>query len=128
MRTTLTELSGAGGEPLALADQVNARCGPDMCVTRLVRGDRTWRIAATRSGYPVPWARLIELCGKVDIVVADRRLPAACRPRWLKLDSGALRRTGGVSIRLDPPSVRMVRQPGMGIRGSPRPWGRGARV
>lgn len=112
MRTTLSELSGAGGEPLALADQRHARCGLDMCVTRLVRGDRSWRIAATRSGYPVPWARLIDLCGKVDIVVADRRLPTACRPRWLKLDSSALRRTGGVSIRLDPPSVRMVREPG----------------
>ncbi|WP_320452204.1 ComEC/Rec2 family competence protein [Sphingomonas sp. CFBP8993] len=125
MRTTLTELSGAGGEPLALADQVNARCGPDMCVTGLVRGDRTWRIAATRSGYPVPWARLIELCSKVDIVVADRRLPAACRPRWLKLDSGALRHTGGVSIRLDPPSVRMVRQPGDGHPWIPTAMGQG---
>jgi competence protein ComEC len=47
----------------------------------------------------------------VDIVIADRRLPDACRPRWLKLDSPMLRRTGGVSIRLDPPTVRTVRQP-----------------
>lgn len=112
MRTTLSELGGSSAEPLALADQAMARCGLDMCVTRLWRGERTWRIAATRSGYPVPWATLVALCERVDIVIADRRLPEACKPRWLKLDAPALRRTGGVSIRLDPPMVRTVREPG----------------
>ncbi len=112
MRTTLSELSGTDAEPLALAEQPGARCGRDMCVTGLQRGGRLWRIAATRSGYPVPWAALIALCGQMDIVVADRRLPKACRPRWLKLDNVALKRTGGVTMRLDPPTVRMVRDPG----------------
>lgn len=112
MRTTLSELGGSSAEPVALVDQADARCGLDMCVTHLQRGGRTWRIAATRSGYPVPWATLIALCGRVDIVIADRRLPEACRPRWLTLDAPALRRTGGVSIRFDPPTVRTVRQPG----------------
>ncbi len=111
MRTTLAELGGSDTEPLALVDQREARCGQDMCVAALRRGGRTWRIAATRSGYPVPWATLVTLCGRVDIVIADRRLPQACRPHWLKLDVSTLRRTGGVSIRLDPPSVRMVQQP-----------------
>ncbi|QXT37663.1 ComEC family competence protein [Sphingomonas sanguinis] len=112
MRTTLSELGGTDAEPLALADQPAARCGRDMCVIELRRGGRSWRIAATRSGYPVPWKALIALCGRVDIMIADRRLPGACRPRWLKLDTIVLKRTGGVSIRLDPPEVRTVRQPG----------------
>ncbi|MDK8215772.1 ComEC/Rec2 family competence protein [Sphingomonas sp. UMB7805-LC452B] len=112
MRTTLSELSGADAEPVALAEQPAAHCGQDMCVTALRRGGRRWRIAATRSGYPIPWTDLIALCRQVDIVIADRRLPDACQPHWLKLDSPALRRTGGVSIRLDPPTVRTVRQPG----------------
>lgn len=112
MRTTLSELSGTDAEPLALADQPAARCGRDMCVTVLEKRGRRWRIAATRSGYPVPWTQLVALCGRVDIMIADRRLPDACRPRWLKLDSFVLERTGGVSIRLDPPMVRVVRQPG----------------
>ncbi len=112
MRTTLSELSGTDAEPLALADQPAARCGRDMCVTVLEKGGRRWRIAATRSGYPVPWTQLVALCGRVDIMIADRRLPVACQPRWLKLDSTVLQRTGGVSLRLDPPMVRMVRRPG----------------
>lgn len=111
MRTTLSELSGTDAEPLALAEQPGARCGRDMCIATLQRGGRLWRIAATRSGYPVPWTALIALCERVDIVIADRRLPPACRPRWLKLDSTMLKQTGGVSIRLDPSQVRTVRQP-----------------
>ncbi len=79
--------AGTDAEPLALADQPAARCGRDMCVTMLGGGGRRWRIAATRSGYPVPWTQLVALCGRVDIMIADRRLPVACQPRWLKLDS-----------------------------------------
>lgn len=112
MRTTLSELGGNDGQPLILADQAVARCGRDMCVTLLPRGGRIWRIAATRSGYPVPWPALIALCRRVDIVIADRRLPEACHPHWLKLDPPMLRRTGGVSIRLHPPFVRTARAPG----------------
>jgi competence protein ComEC len=37
-------------------------------------------------------------CAEADIVVSDRRLPAACRPRWLKADRDFLERTGGLSI------------------------------
>ena len=112
MRTTLSELSGTDAQPMALADQPAARCGRDMCVTVLEQGGRRWRIAATRSGYPVPWTELVALCGQMDIIIADRRLPDACRPRWLKLDSTVFKRTGGISIRLDPPMVGLVRQPG----------------
>ncbi|WP_230481799.1 ComEC/Rec2 family competence protein [Sphingomonas sp. Leaf21] len=111
MRSALSEMGGTDAEPVALADQTEARCGQDLCVTMIAKGGRRWRIAATRSGYPVPWRELVALCHRMDIVVADRRLPEDCRPRWLKLDAQALRRTGGVTIRLDPARVDMVREP-----------------
>ncbi len=112
MRSALSEMGGADGEPQALADRPDARCGPDMCVTRVERDGKVWRIAATRSGYAVPWRDLIALCQRMDIVIADRRLPPDCRPRWLRLDAPVLRRTGGVTIRLGPPQVDMVYRPG----------------
>ncbi len=123
IRGSLSEIGGSSAEPTALIDQADARCGPDLCVTAIRRQGRDWRVAATRSGYAVPWAGLIGLCQSVDIIIADRRLPDACRPRWLKLDSVALRETGGVAIRLAPPMVQMVRQPG-----DRHPWTMGSHV
>ncbi|MDR6115467.1 competence protein ComEC [Sphingomonas sp. SORGH_AS789] len=112
VRNALSEIGGSDDAPLALVDQAEARCGADICLTRIVRDGRVWRVAATRSGYAVPWASLIALCDRVDIMIADRRLPEACRPRWLKLDAPALRRSGGVTIRLSGPVAETARMPG----------------
>ncbi|MFX8250643.1 hypothetical protein ABTL38_19740, partial [Acinetobacter baumannii] len=62
------------------------------------RGNRKWRVLATRSAYPVPWTAFIPACAAADIVISDRRLPRACRPRWLKLDRTVLAKTGGITI------------------------------
>jgi competence protein ComEC len=43
---------------------------------------------------------VVNACEQSDIVVSDRRLPAGCTPKWLKLDAPALRRTGGIAIYL----------------------------
>lgn len=43
---------------------------------------------------------MIHACKNADIVIADRRLPEACTPRWLKLDRPTLAASGGLSIRL----------------------------
>jgi len=43
---------------------------------------------------------LAQACAAADIVVSERRLPANCRPRWLKADRALLRQTGGLSISL----------------------------
>jgi competence protein ComEC len=48
----------------------------------------------------VPIEALKRACAEADIVVSDRRLPAACRPRWLKADRALLDRTGGLAITL----------------------------
>jgi competence protein ComEC len=48
----------------------------------------------------VPVDALKRACAEADIVVSDRRLPAACRPRWLKADRPMLERSGGLAITL----------------------------
>jgi competence protein ComEC len=48
----------------------------------------------------IEWREFTRACATADIVVSDRRLPRGCVPRWLKLDSTALRRTGGLAVYL----------------------------
>ena len=109
----LTIGAGVDGVPESLSDQrATARCSPDLCLaTRTVRG-RQWRILATRSGYMLQAAELSPLCGQVDIVVSDRRLPRTCRPRWLLLTPATLRRTGGLTITLATGRIATVLTPG----------------
>ncbi len=89
------------GDALWLGQVPGARCSGDACVADVRRGGRRWRVLATTSNYLVPRAAMEPACRAADIVVADRRLPAWCRPRWLKLDRAALAHTGAVAIWLD---------------------------
>jgi hypothetical protein len=59
---------------------------------------RTVRLLATRSGRLVPAGELIQVCAGADIAVSERRLPHACRPRWLKADRSLLSLTGGLAV------------------------------
>jgi competence protein ComEC len=99
-RDMLAENGGVDGEPLLLADQPDARCSRDLCVTDIAARGRMWRILATRSAYMVPIGELISACRSADVVVSERGLPKRCVPRWLKLDRRVLRRTGGVALTL----------------------------
>lgn len=99
-RDMLAENGGVDGEPLLLADQPDARCSRDLCVTDIAARGRTWRILATRSAYMVPIAEFLAACRGADVVVSERGLPKRCAPRWLKLDRLLLRRTGGVALTL----------------------------
>jgi competence protein ComEC len=66
---------------------------------------------------------MIAACAQADIVVADRPLPRACAPRWLKADLSFLRRTGGLAITLgDRPRVATVAE-----RVGRHPWAVAAR-
>jgi competence protein ComEC len=88
-------------EPLGLLQDTRAaRCTPDMCVTTVNREGRTWRIAATRSRYLLDWSELTRLCGQVDIMISERRLPPKCTPRWIKADRAFLERSGGLIVTL----------------------------
>ena len=108
MRALLAERSGELETLIDLDFAHGARCGRDLCLATLNRGGRSWRIAATRSAYRLPWPAFVETCRSVDIVVSDRRLPLGCAPRWLKLDKAFLSKTGGLAINLSTPQVESV--------------------
>lgn len=111
-RDMLAETGGSDAEPVALSEQPGARCSLDSCLIEHRAGNRVWRVAATRSPYVLPWAEFTALCRSVDVMISDRRLPAGCTPRWLKLDRPALARTGGVAIAFGSGRVTMVRGAG----------------
>jgi competence protein ComEC len=109
IRDLLTETSGSDSELSALEDLPQARCNRDLCTADIVRDGHRWRLIATRSSLLIPWRDLTRACADADIVVSDRWLPPACMPRWLKADRTALRRTGGLTIRLgESPRVETV--------------------
>jgi len=100
VRSLLAEASGYDSDPDVLDNQPASDCSRDACVAQLRHGSAQWRLLATRSAYRLDWAAITSACASADIVVSDRRLPRGCRPRWLRLDSEALRRTGGLAIYL----------------------------
>jgi competence protein ComEC len=122
MRDMLAETSGAADAPLELDSLPAAACSPDACMADVAAHGQSWRILATRSERLVPFPDLARACAEADIVVSERRLPAGCRPRWLKADRTLLSRTGGLAVTLGPEPVvaTVAEQQGR------RPWTRAA--
>ena len=112
VRDMMTESAGHDGALEALARLPDARCSVDLCAVRLRAGGRDWRLLVTRTDLLVGREMLARDCAAADIVVADRRLPPWCRPRWLKADRTLLTRTGGLAIDLDQMTVRTSKLPG----------------
>ncbi len=100
VREMLAERAGSGEEMADLDSLSGASCSDDACTVRLQRAGRLWRLVATRSVHVLPWRQLVAICAEADIVVSDRRLPAACAPKWIKADRSLLMKTGGLSISL----------------------------
>jgi competence protein ComEC len=100
VRSLLAEASGFDGDPDSLDGQPTSDCSHDACVALLDKDGAEWRLLATRSSMRIGWKTITNACSTADIVVSDRRLPAGCTPRWLKLDKGTLARTGGLAIYL----------------------------
>jgi competence protein ComEC len=100
VRDTLAEASGAEPDFLDLESLPEAACSRDLCAADIVRDGRRWRLLVTRTSDLVAWPDMVRACAEADIVVADRRLPRGCNPRWLRADRSFLRRTGGLSIML----------------------------
>jgi competence protein ComEC len=96
VRDLMAENAGFDGDPPPLAAYPQARCSADACIADLGSSGRT--LLALRSTQRLDWAELTRACAAADIVVADRRLPRACRGRWLTLDAPRLRQTGGLAI------------------------------
>ena len=111
-RDTMAENAGIDGEALLLSDQNFASCTRDACLALVPAGGRVFRILATRSLYQLPLDQLAPACAAADVVISERRLPASCKPKWLKLDAPVLRRTGGVAISLASGRIVTVRQAG----------------
>lgn len=110
------EASGAG--KVARIDSFpGARCTREACFVML-DGRRPLSIYAIRSTRRVPDAELRAACAEADVVVAPRRLPGFCQPRWLLLDREALKATGAVTIRSGDRRLDSV-----GRRSGDHPWG-----
>ncbi len=96
-------------EPLSDMDAAaGAKCGRDLCVITVGYGARTWRVAATRSDYLLPWDRFMQTCKSVDIIISNRRLPPQCSARWITADRILLEKTGGLAITLSNRDVKSV--------------------
>ena len=101
VRDMIRENAGVEGELQALDSRPDAACNADSCVVTLRRGERDWRILATRSRHHIPVLALSAACRRADIVVSERWLPAACQPRWLKIDRALLAQVGGMTVDLE---------------------------
>ena len=118
VRGMMSEAAAFDGDPLALEEQSFARCTRDACVADIIRDGRAWRLLAIRSRDRIEWRTLTAACRDADIVVASRRLPLGCTPRWLKLDRAALAQSGGLALYLtDTPHLASV-----GDRLGHKPW------
>ena len=119
VRDQLGEAAGDDDDLVALDAQPDARCSPDFCLWTVKGGDRRWTVLAARSGYLTPWQPLADACAVADIVIADRRLPRGCNPRWIRADREMLRNSGGIAIFLDPVRAIATRDGDAG-----KPWSR----
>lgn len=100
VRSIISERFGDLGELEDLDTLSGAACTEDLCRIDIKRGDRSWRVAATRSRYLLPYKSFRAECAAADIIVSDRRLPPWCTPRWIKADRSFLVRTGGLAVTL----------------------------
>lgn len=112
VRDMIAESAGYDGALAAMVTLPDARCSIDLCALALKAEGRVWRMLVTRTDGLVPTQTLARDCAHADIVIADRRLPTWCRPRWLKADRPLLARTGGLSVDLDEGVVRTTKMPG----------------
>jgi competence protein ComEC len=112
VRTVLGEAAAYEGAFVALAEADGATCSQDVCEVRLpIAGRAPMQLFVTRTGLRLPWQDLVDACARADIVIADRRMPRGCRPRWLKLDRPALAAMGGAVVMLEAREVVGGRDP-----------------
>jgi len=105
VKDSFAEMAGVAEGEIALSSLPGVRCSEEFCAVRLDRGGRVHDVLVARSRLTVPWQELVAACASADIVIADRRLPRACTPRWLKLDRADLGLSGGAAIELVPRRV-----------------------
>ncbi|OYX63454.1 MAG: metal-binding protein [Novosphingobium sp. 32-60-15] len=108
MRDSLLELAGMEGQLRPLEDWPAARCSADFCTIAINRNGKRFTLLMARTREYIDDMELESACERADIVVADRRLPWACRPKMLKADRTFLAKTGGITINLASGKIRTV--------------------
>jgi len=116
-RDNLLEMAGMEGEPKAIGNWPGARCSADFCSLELERDGRSWRLLMGKSRARIEERALAAACDRADIVVADRWLPASCRPRWLRADRNLLEQSGGLAVYLGEERITSV-----GAAQGEHPW------
>lgn len=96
----LREAAAVDAAPVPIDRSPDARCSADFCVLKIVRERRAWTLLVARSRNYVDAGELIAACAAADVVIAARRLPRSCAPRWLKADRRYLAEKGGLSLYL----------------------------
>jgi competence protein ComEC len=88
------------------ADLPGMACSADTCVASIDRGGHRWRLLATLSKDFVDRSSFEPACAAADIVIADRRMPRWCQPRWHVFDRRTLGESGAVAVWLKDPKVQ----------------------
>ena len=109
IRDMIRENAGVDGDVQALEDWTHANCNEDACLVTIAMEGRDWQIMATRSNHHIPVLALSAACRRADIVISERWLPAACQPRWLKIDRELLSQVGGITIDLENQEIANAR-------------------
>ena len=110
-------LRSVWGDALASGGTVDFAGLPDMafsadaCVAQIRRDGRTWHLLATRSRDLIDRPAFQAACTRADIVIAARRLPRWCRPRWQRFDRARLAELGAVAVWLDEGRVESINGP-----------------
>ncbi|RGP40639.1 Competence protein ComA [Altererythrobacter insulae] len=107
-RENLMELASVKVEPIPMAQWRSANCSTEFCVMTIQRSGREWSLLMARNKVRIEERALAAACERADIVVADRWLPASCKPRWLKADGRFLAKSGGLAIALEEEQVYRV--------------------
>lgn len=115
VRDNLREIAGMDGTLRPMTEWHAARCSADFCTAFVHRTGadgtpRRFTLLLSRSRAYIDEMALVAACERADIVVSDRRLPYACRPRMLKADRAFLSRSGGLTIDLATGKLRTVAQ------------------
>lgn len=98
--SNLMEIAGRHGEGLSIAQLPGASCNRDFCSFVVRARGKAAAVLAAKGRDRVDERALAAACERADIVIADRRLPRSCRPRWLKADRQLLSRTGGIAVNI----------------------------
>ncbi|WP_239805632.1 ComEC/Rec2 family competence protein [Croceicoccus hydrothermalis] len=112
-RDALLEHAGVDpdiGDYARLENIPGAECNRAFCRFEM----RQRRIMVSQRRATVDYAAMVAACTDSDIVIAEWKLPGACKPRSLKADRALLTRRGGMTYDFESGAIAYARNPGDG--------------